>query len=563
MMDTSVASEKVVRSLTNGILDQDVLGFPIFYLLIAVALVLVIVALGITTLREKRRRKLVEQLQTKKRAMDQATKDMFTARKADEIKEAVADPGKPQTRISEGSVAYTETGEMIVFKSSSAIRPGDAMAAAVTSAEEAKVSVQMPPTWSASYRIERIIALHITGVVMFSVDSMGRIEDGRRLNPDLIVVLEGLVEEARWLGGEMVKRVYKNKTVCLSWGGDIHMAAVLDGEPDERLDRELRWAIGDLVDEFSEEIWSWDNDTDSVTIRTLTSRISEVFALTDKVDLGIEAVTSPDGGLRITSTVAWRNSLAEYILGITNLGPGSVFDVELLPTLSKEGLLEVVTVDGVEVDKKMRFVIPEVPEGDKAVATFYFRALKPLTVRVDCIVVFLKGVANIKNVKLLGRWIELERAEIHKGEHVEPERALELATQPATFRDRAAFFIPRSMDPVKLFNDSIEKLAEDFSPVVELEDDDGTQLEAWFHAEVVGGGTVVASLTAVPNKGIVDIFAASTIAGIVPGTMVQLRNALDRAARQILPGVIDPELRSTVPRMGVLLFESWGTIDED
>ncbi len=154
MLDTSVASVKVVRSLTNGVLDQEVLGFPIFYLLIAVALVLVIVALGISTLREKRRRNLIDQLQTKKRAMDSATKDMFTARKADDIKEAVSDPGKPQTRISEGSVAYSETGEMLVFKSSSAVIPGDAMAAAVAPVEEAKVGVQVPATWSASYRME-------------------------------------------------------------------------------------------------------------------------------------------------------------------------------------------------------------------------------------------------------------------------------------------------------------------------------------------------------------------------------------------------------------------------
>jgi hypothetical protein len=59
------------------------------------------------------------------------------------------------------------------------------------------------------------------------------------------------------------------------------------------------------------------------------------------------------------------------------------------------------------------------------------------------------------------------------------------------------------------------------------------------------------------------MFATSTEAGVVPSTMVLLRQVVNEAAGQDLPEVLDPELRTTVPRMGVLLFQSWGFFDEE
>ena len=65
-----------------------------------------------------------------------------------------------------------------------------------------------------------------------------------------------------------------------------------------------------------------------------------------------------------------------------------------------------------------------------------------------------------------------------------------------------------------------------------------------------------------PRKGMIDLFATATEAGVVPGTMVMLRQVANRAAGSPLPEVLDPELRTTVPRTGVLLFQSWGFFDE-
>jgi hypothetical protein len=206
----------------------------------------------------------------------------------------------------------------------------------------------------------------------------------------------------------------------------------------------------------------------------------------------------------------------------------------------------------------------DIPQGDKVVATFAFRVLDPLDVRVDCTLVYRRGVAGVQNLKLPGRWIELENREpLGRGELIEPEAALEMATQHATFRDRCALYAPRGKDIEELFNGLTELLAERLDPVVELEDDDNTQLEAWYHGDAIGGGTVIVAVTVVPKKGIIDLFATSTEAGVVPSTMVLLRQTINKAAGQLCTEVLDPELRTTVPRMGVLLFQSWGFFDED
>jgi hypothetical protein len=536
------------------------MGLSVILWVVVGLVVCLLLGLTVISLRKRRKQKLVTDLQKQRKAMEKASSELFSQRAADNIREAVNQPGKPTTMVSEGAVAYTETGEMLVFKSSDATDAEDAVASAVD--RGGGKGIRAVPTWSPTYRLEMVVAIHITGVVMFAVDSGGKVVNGRNLDPELLVVIERLMGEAKWLGGEMVKDSYHDRTVSLSWGEDIHMAAVVDGEPDERLDRELRWALGDLAEEFADDIWSWDDDTDASVPRALTHRIVSVFNLTAGVLPDSLAAKSEGGGLRVTSTISWRHSLAEYSLGILNNGPGPIHDVELLPTLNKEGKVEVVTVYGLEIDKQMRFRMGDVEQGSKAVATFAFRVPTPMDVRVDCTLVYRRGVASVQKLKIPGRWIELLKVEPLKGDPVEPERALELAIQPATFRDRCALFVPQGESTEKLFNDTTTILTESLDPVVELEDDDLTQLEAWFHAELLGGGTVVASVTAIPKKGIIDLFATSTEAGVVPGTMVLLRQTVNRAARQPLPEVLDPELRTTVPRMGVLLFQSWGFFED-
>ncbi len=541
--------------------DTSILGLPMLTWIVLIVIVAVVIGLVVVAARKRKRRKMVSNLQKQRMAMEKAEKELFSERKADEIQQAVLQPGKPTTVLSDGAVAYTETGEMLVFKSDPVVGDKDVVSAAI-GGKEGRGASMAPPTWSASYRLERVIVLHITGVAMFAVDTSAKVENGRDLESDLLVVLERLLEKAKWLGGEMVTAVWRDRTVSLTWGEDIHMAAIVDGEPDERLDRELRWAIGDLVEEFADEIWAWGEETDSSVPRTLTKRIHDVFLLTAGVSPGDLAAQSEGGGIRVTSTVSWRHALTEYSLGILNNGPGPVHDIELLPSLSKVGMLDVITVLGVDVDKDMKFRIDEIAQGEKAVATFMFRASDPMSVRVDCSIVYRRGVASVQQLKLPGRWIELEHVNLIKDEHVEPERALELAIQPASFRDRCALYIPPGMAPEGLFNAAIQILKEDFDAVVELEDDDMTQLEAWFHADVVGGGSVVAAVTVVPKAGVVDLFASSTVAGVVPGVMVLLRKSMDRTARQHLPEVLDPEVRATVRKMGVLLYQSWGFFEE-
>jgi hypothetical protein len=544
-------------------MDATYLGLSVIIWVVLLLLSAVIVGMVALTLRKRRKQQLVQSLQKQRQAMEKSTSDLFSVRGADDIRAAVNQPGKPQTKISEGAVAYTETGEMLVFKSSDAIEGDDVVASAVDQIS-ARAGVGGVPTWSPTYLVEKIIALHITGVAMFGVDLKGKVIKGRDLDHGLLIVIERLLEEARWLGGEMVKAAYKDRTVSLTWGEGLHLAAVIDGEPDERLDRELRWAVGDLTEDFADDIWSWGEDTDRSVPRELTHRLMMVFNLTRGVKPGLLDAKSEGGGLRVSSTISWRHSLAEYTLGIINNGPGPVHDLELLPTLNKDGMVEVATVYGIDVDKDMHFRLSDVEQGKKVVATFAFRVPEPTDVRVDCTLVYRRGVANVQNLKLPGRWIELERREpVGRGEMIEPERALELATQHATFRDRCAVYGPRGSNIEALFNSVIADLSERMDSVVELEDDDGTQLEAWFHGDVIGGGTVIISITAVPKKGLIDMFATSTEAGVVPSTMVLLRQVVNEAAGQDLPEVLDPELRTTVPRMGVLLFQSWGFFDEE
>jgi hypothetical protein len=234
MLDTGGTGDMGARASSHLlVVDGTYLGFSVIIWVVLLLVSAVIVGMVAITYRKRRKRSLVEKLQKQRSAMEKASSELFSERDADDIVQAVNQPGKPQTRISEGAVAYTETGEMLVFKSSKATDDGDVVASAVGKIS-GMAGAQAVPTWSPTYRIEMIIALHITGVAMFAVDGKGKVVNGRELDSELLMVLERLMEEARWLGGEMVREPYRDRTVSLTWGEGLHLAAVLEGEPDER-----------------------------------------------------------------------------------------------------------------------------------------------------------------------------------------------------------------------------------------------------------------------------------------------------------------------------------------
>ncbi|NIP35709.1 MAG: hypothetical protein GWN18_12130, partial [Thermoplasmata archaeon] len=161
MLDTGMTGLWGARASSNQLeLDATYLGYSLIVWVILLLVSAVIVGLIAISYRRRKKKKLIQNLQKQRKAMEKAGSELFSQRGADEIQEAVAQPGKPKTKISEGAVAYTETGEMLVFKSSDATGEGDVVASAVDKISS-KPGAEGVPTWSPTYRIELIVALHL------------------------------------------------------------------------------------------------------------------------------------------------------------------------------------------------------------------------------------------------------------------------------------------------------------------------------------------------------------------------------------------------------------------
>jgi len=551
----------------------------VFLALVGASAGLFLLAAVIYLLRKRRRERFVQELLAEQRMVEGGRRQLFTGRKAAEIEAVAPDLGRPTTVLSEGRFVYTQGGEMLTFGSraessddgvvSSAMNaaqgraggPASDMAGATAAAATTEVIRSAARGWRASYSVERLIAIHSIGVALLSVDAKGTIERGDRLEPTLLVTLEELLEAARAAPGEPSVGVYADRTVLVRRGGSVHLAAIVDGDPDERLDRELRWAIADFTDLVSgQPAPPASPGFRQVDLAALVNRIMRVFELTKDADPARGGAASPGGDLVATSTVAMRHGLVELIVGIVNRGPGTAYEVQLLPSLSRDGVLEVVTSRGIEVDAEGRFMLPEVATGSKSLVGFVFRPLRPEAVRVDCTVVYLRGVANVQEARLPPSWVEVEAIAPDPGELVEPERVLELASEPAAFTDRAALFLPVGQDGGKVLADCVDALRQELRPVVQLEDIASGRSETWFHGELAGGATVAACLSVLPREGVVDLFAASTASGAVHGSMLLLRRSAERATGQHLVDALDPDLRSAAVRTGFLLEGSWGDL---
>ena len=128
--------------------DTTILGLPLLTWIVLIVILAAVIGLVYIAARKRKRRKIVANLQKQRLAMEKAEKDLFAERKADDIRQAVLQPGKPTTVLPEGKVAYTEAGEMLVFKSTPAMGDKDVISSAV-GGREGRGAAMAPPTWSA------------------------------------------------------------------------------------------------------------------------------------------------------------------------------------------------------------------------------------------------------------------------------------------------------------------------------------------------------------------------------------------------------------------------------
>ncbi len=560
MVGTGSAGWATVAWMVRG-------GAEVFAALIIVAAALFILAAGIHMLRVRRRQALVRDLLARQRATEEARRSLFTGRRVDPVSASAPEAGLPRTVVSEGRIVFTESGDMLRFGSAMEGSDDGVVAAALAPGRPAPrpEGERPPPAVSASaqptYRVERVVALHGSGVAMLSVDVDGKVERGDLLEPGLLMLMEELIEETRWSALGTAHGVHLDRSVCVCNGGEMHLAAVVDGDGDERLDRELRRALGQLRTSVA---WRLGRERDVSSLRDawteLARTMQRALEPTRLVDASRGGAVPRGGELRTTSSVAMRGGTVEYIVGMVNGGPGPVYDVQLLPTLGQEGVLEVLTSRGIDVDASGSFVVREVAEGAKATAVFVFRPLRLASVRIDCTIVYLRGVADVRELRLPGRWVDVEGVDVAHGEEVEPERALELATEPSAFVDRSAFFLPPGIETRPMLDACTGALRRSMRQVATLEEPEGDHTEVWFHGELAGAATMVACVSVIRGEGVVDLFVASTVAGAVPGAMLILREAAARAAGGGLVQALDPEGRSAAARRGFLLESGWGEV---
>ncbi len=536
----------------------------VFATLVIAACCLFLLAAGVHVARKRRRQRLVRDLLVQQRSAETTKQGLFTGRRAHEPVTVTPDAGKPQTVVSAGRIVYTRTGDVIRFGSTMEGHDDGMVTAAVARDAERQppvVPVLAPALQMQSYAVERVIAMHDSGVAMLAVGRDGQVVRGNALEPELLVLLEELLEEARWSSAGTASGVHGDRAVTVCRGGELHLAAVLDGDGDERLDRELRRAIGDLR---SSPAWSLAHPRTPVERQAgwvaLRDGLTRVLGLTPTADPARSGAFSRAGDLRVTTSVAFRGGLVEYIVGVVNLGQGSIYDVQLLPKLDKDGTLEILTSLAMEIDASGTFIIREVPEASKVSATFVFRPINPGTVRIDCSVVYLRGLMSVQDVRPPGRWVEVAELVVGPGEQVEPERALELAIDPSAFIDRCLLYLPGRVDARKLLDDCVDRLRQDMRLVAQVEDPGGARVEAWFHGELTADATLAMCLALWSHAGVFELFVASTTWPAVPSAMLMLRTALSRSAGGPLTDALDRASLASVKRPGFLLEDSWGML---
>jgi hypothetical protein len=544
-----------------SIADGGGLRLNVFLTLVATALCLVLLALAIQVVRKRRRDRYIREVLTLQRRLESGSVESFTAWKRPDVQPPTDDSGTPRTIVSEGRYVYTQSGEVLRF-SSSLDTGDDGVVTSALSPPDSPGTPEARPSVTVPFVLRRLVALHRSGIAIVAVDSHGRVERGDGLEPELLMALEDLLDQALAKTSGAATASIGAHTVQLQAGSPFHLAAIVDGEPDDGLDRELRWAQGDLRESLgTNPTGDADGRRRLSFLATLVRRMTEVFAINRDATTVQGGAVSRDGNFVVTTNVALRHGLLEFIVGLSNRGPGAAYDVQVLPNVGPEGAVEIVSAHGVEVDAEGLFTVPEVPEGRKSVATFLFRPTRTGAVKAECTVVLLRGLADVQDVRPSVRWVELEGIQAHPGEHVEPERVLEIALQPAAFSDCLEVYLPTGVPTEGLMQTAVDALRREMRFVVQLDDPSTGRIEAWFYTDLTGGASLVTCIAHLPATGTIGLFSAATGRAPVPAAMLMLRGVVGRAAGAPLVDATEGAGRHSPCRGDFMLSGSWGSVD--
>ncbi len=382
------------------------------------------------------------------------------------------------------------------------------------------------------YIVEEVFVVYNDGRL---ITSCAREECGTAdadLMSGMLIAIQGLIQDGLESGGRLESIKYGENLISLATGDHLVLAAVVYGRPDEQLQEDLTKTVVDIEGNYSGIIEEWTGDPSAMGgLDDLVMPLIDKTAYLTRDNVG-EVLA--DHGVALLSAVDFFRGYVRLKMAAVNATYDTLIDSAMEIHYDDDMLrLERVEPDSMTI-RGDRVTLGNIkPEERKTVALLFDPQICQST-HIDGHLSYYTSQGELRYVEMKRRTADVVCPIFFTRENANTAMLRKLMKERLHQNDLRLYRYPSDLPPdevlaickVALGSDEIQLVREYITPSPTYE------AEVWYYAETrVKHYQFVIRLGVVEDKGVVELFAASTAMEPITGLLADFRRELNRVLK--------------------------------
>ena len=374
------------------------------------------------------------------------------------------------------------------------------------------------------YVVEQVLLVHQDGRLILDAAR----PDSRRRDADvmsgMLIALQSIIQFGVEGSGDLESVKYGENLILKEAAERVVLAAVIIGEPDDRLREELKMAVAEIDRTYATALERWSGDP--VELAGIEAMVRPIIGSTEHLDReGIRRAARPKD-ISILSATDFAHGLVRLKVAVANWTDDIIVDAAIEIRYDHNMLrLEYVEPPSLQV-RGDRAVLGHLrPDERKTVAYLLDPQICQGTF-IDGSLTYYDTRGEYHRVSMKRRRVEVVCPVFFTREHANTAMLRRLMAEKLRAIDSRAFRFPESVDPSEMFAIGRSALEEKRIQRVQEHEDAGPpySAEAWYYGETKAKGyQIVMHLSADGSERVIDLEVASTSMGPITGLLSEFR----------------------------------------
>ncbi len=393
------------------------------------------------------------------------------------------------------------------------------------------------------YMVEEVLVVHQDGAF---ITGCAREEGGTPdadLMSGMLIAIQGLIQDGLPRDGGVEPIGYGENLISVAIGKHVVLAAVVYGKPDDQFKEDLESVVKDLEGTYATALKDWTGD--SAAFEGLDEMMMPLIERTAPLTREVLGDVSADHGLTLLSAVDFHRGYVRLKMAVDNATDETIINTAIEVRYDGDMLrLERVEPDSLKV-RGDRISLDNILPGERKTVAVLFDPQICQSTHMDGHLTYYTSKGELRYVDMKRRTAEVVCPVFTTAQNANTAMLRELMRDRLHHNDMRVYRYPITIPPRDVLSMAKQALgSEDIQLVREyVEQKPSFEAEVWYYAETkVKGYQFVIRLGVIREKGVVELFAASSAMEPVTGFLADFPREINLILEQTLDNGLELEV---------------------